>query len=544
MRPLRLSLLALAALAASCSLLVDPSSPEQCSSDRDCATTAALRERVCHEGFCVLSTPSFSPEAGEPCVSTALCTQANTGQPSVCRAGRPCTPWQTKECPYVTGAWDDPNAVVIGHIAPFTVKQTDGRAQVVPYAHRVRRAIDLALADFSTEQPGGFYFPGAQPRPFAVVHCDSALDAATALVAFDHLTAIGAQAIIVGADEDLETLTPNLTAAQTAVACSDCVGPLPAGPLVWRVSPPLADEAPMLAWWVEQLEAAIKAGPTPPALVKVALLAEPERAKDQLVAKVSAMLRFNGKSVSENGPGAFLPITTADARRQAIDYQTYIDALTAMAPEIVIVAMGADFPEFYLQGIENQWPAGKPRPHYVLTTTNYEVAPFKSRLGDDDLRRRTSGVRSATSAANEANVEAFSRRYVQSTNGELADGNYSGYEAFYATAYAVLATRTQPLVDGPHIAAGFGRLAAGETIIDLVPERIGFAAALLGNPSATVNLRGLWSDLDWDAARDFHPDVGMYCFERDGNGSLVLKANAGPVRAATTGVVSGSYACD
>lgn len=544
MGSLRLSTLALAVLAAGCSFLVNTAEPDQCSTDRDCQAISALRDRVCREGFCVADPSTLSPEAGAGCVTTELCTQANTGEPSVCKTpGGPCTPWQTPECRYFSGAWGDKKALVIGSIAPFTIKQADFRAKVVPYAHRVRRAIDLAVSDFATEMPGGFFFPGTERRPFAVVHCDSALDPATARAALTHLTeVIGVQAIILGADEDLEALSADLTAKQIAVACSDCLGPLPPGPLVWRVSPPLVDEAPMVAWWVEQLEATIKAGPTPPSSLKVAVLLEPERAHEAFVSALTPMLRFNGLGAIANG-SSFRIIRSEDARKKPVMHETYADDLAQFAPDIVIVAMGADFPEFYIPRIEAKWPAGKARPRYVTTTLNFEALPFVDVLADDDLRRRISGVRSATTPENQANVEAFELAYQQANTFEIPDGNYSGYDAFYSMAYAVLTTRTQPIVDGPHIAAGFERLHAG-TIIDLRPKPIGFAAALLSDPSTTVDLRGLWSNLDWNASRDLHTDSGMYCFERNATGGLVLEPDAGPRRSAATGVVSGSYSCN
>ena len=75
-------------------------------------------------------------------------------------------------------------------------------------------------------------------------------------------------------------------------------------------------------------------------------------------------------------------------------------------------------------------------------------------------------------------------------------------------------------------------------------DKIGFGAALLGAASTTIDLRGLWSDLDWNTQRDLHPDVGMYCFERTGNGTLVLKPDAGVRRSAATGAISGEYSCN
>lgn len=534
-----------ALLAAGCSLLLSPADATQCTTDRDCNAKPALRGYVCTEGMCV---PSVIPkdDAGEGCVSTEQCTTLNSGRVSVCmQAGGACTPWQTDQCKYFAGPLSDPNAVVIGSIMPLSARQFDGKTIPLSYVDRVRRAVDLAAKDFETQIPGGFFTADGKRRPFAVLHCDSQLWADGALAALDHLTrVVGAKAIIVEADEDLAAIAAEAAAKQVAIACSDCVGPLPPGPLAWRIAPRLDLEAPMAAWRVAQLETEIKAGPNPPAALKVGVLMTPGRAMEAFYAALTSKLAFNGKTALQNGSN-FLAVKTDSPLVTAVNHTSFANQLVAFEPDVVVVVMGDDFPNFYLPLIESKWPAGKRKPSYIVTALNYTATPFLAVLDDVTVRKRVSGTRPAFSTAFQANIDAFAVRYPPENFWEQPDGNYSGFDAFYAMAYAVLAARGQSTLGGPQISAGFERLRGGTMLVDFRPERIGVAGQVLVDATSHIDVRGLWSDLDWNVAtRDFESDVSMYCFVKDSGGGLTVNPNAGPKLTTSTGVVSGTYACE
>ncbi len=532
-----------------CSFLLDTAEPDQCASDADCEASPLLRNRACVSGFCVVPASEKEPVtvAGPPeegCSTSELCTQNNSNRASLCRVrGGPCTPWQTDRCGWIGGNWSDPNAIVIGDIQPFTVRQFDGSRSAPAYARRVREAIDLALSEFEAAAPTGSIF-GDVRRPFAVLHCDSGLDAEEAQAALQHLTdVVGAQAIILGADDDLASLTSALTEKSVAVACSDCIAPFPPGPLAWRILPKLELEAPMAAWRVARLEDEIKAGPSAPSALKVAVLVTPGRASDAFVTALTDKLIFNGKSAIANGE-RFAIVRTEDPGLTAVNHPAHADALVAFEPDVIVVATAGDFPRFYLPLIEEKWPAGKRRPHYITTDLNFHVTGFASLLEDnDDLRRRISGTRPGYSPALQANIDSFGLRYLQK-HGKPPDEAHSGYDAFYALALAILGNRHEPLLDGPHISRGFERLHGGNNPTDFRPDQLSFATAVLGQATGNLDVRGLWSELDWNlATRDLEADVSMYCFARDGEGRIVMNPNAGPHLATSTGLVTGTYAC-
>ncbi len=548
---LRLAACAALLLGAGCSLFLTTAEPSQCTTDRDCSANAALRDRICEEGFCVVpraAVNQVSNDAGDGCVTTELCTQHNSGKASVCKkTGGPCTPWQTAQCPTIHGAWNAPNPLVVGVIQPYGVKQANGEIAPIAYAERIERAMKLGLDELTTAAPGGIPTGGGPARPVALLFCDSVFDATLANAAMTHLTdVVGSRTIIAGGDEDLAAIRQQAIDKQVAVVCSDCIAPFPAGPPVaWRIVPALAAEADMAAWRVADLETRILARSNPPSTVKVAVLATPDPGATAFVSALTAKLVFNGKSAVANG-ASYTVRTTEDPRKDAVNHVAHAEALAAFEPDVLVVAMGAELPARYLQLLESKWTSAKPKPFYLTTALAFELAPFVAPIGaDDDLRKRISGTRPAFDPVMQANMDAYTTRYKLAYNYKPPDGNFSGYDAFYAMAYAVAASSTQPLLDGPHVSAGFERLRAG-TAIDVGPEDLGLGLALLGTATSTVDLRGLVSNLSWDlATRDLVvPESGMYCFERDASGALVLRNDAGPRLNRVTGVVTGSYACD
>ncbi len=545
MRTIRIASVLLGLLGAGCTLLLNTAEPVQCRTNGDCDGNPSLRGRVCEQGFCVVPTAPIVPvssDAGEGCVTTEMCTGANSNRASLCRkAGEACIPLQTEACPVISGAWKDPKAIFVGSIVPLHFRQKDGSAPTVPYVQRFIRAVDLGLDEFNTASPQGILV-GGQRRPLAVLHCDSYADPTQTEAVFDHLTQVaGAQALIVLRDEDLAAIADKATSKQVAIACSDCAAPLPQGPLAWKTIPPIGNQAPLAAWRVSDLETKIRDATGTTAPLRVAVLAEGSAPAVAFTQALAPVLKWNGKTVTQNGSDFFI-LTTGDPRKEAITHTIFAEQIEAFAPDIMVVAMGSDFPKHFLPHLESNWPAGKAKPHYILTDLSYEVAPFGQLAQSDELRKRFSGTHPTVTAELRANIDAYTIRYRAQYNNQLPDSNFSGYEAFYSLAFAITAASNQSILDGPHISSGFENLVAG-TAIDLGPSKLNTAMALLSS-GATVDVRGLWSNLDWNTkSRELEGDASMYCFTKDGS-SLTIKDDAGPQYSSTTGNVTGTYACD
>lgn len=508
----------IACFVAGCSFLVDTSDRVQCSVTADCEASPALAGRVCRAGFCERDPQPVSGDAGEQCTSTAVCTQKNSGRASVCKtAGQPCVVWQTEGCPSITGNWDDPNAIVIGSLLPLNIRLRTGAVES-PYSKRVLRAIDLAVEEVAAGVPASF-FVGGKSRPLAVLHCDTQGDPATARAMFTHLTdVVGAPGVIVAWDEDMAAVAALAGEKRTAVVCSDCFTPLPPDPRVWRILPPLSGDAALIASRVLELEQQIKAQSAGD--IRVAVLVDGANAQKRFLDDLVNVLVFNGMGVAPNGPTRWLAVQTEDPRKEFIDYDRYDKLITDFAPHVVIAGMASDFPTYHLPGIEKGVAAtGAPRPFYVLTQISYDAQPFSTALGDDALRARVSGTHPYTTEERRAIRTAYEERYRTSFK-EAANGNFSGYEAFYAMAYAIAARAGQPLLDGAQINAGFPSLVGGTTYPigpAALPEAV--PALRLG----PIDLRGIYTELDWNLSTGaIASDMGMFCFRKQADGSIAL----------------------
>ncbi len=545
----RLFAVASALALAGCTLLLDTAEPRQCSTTADCDGRPSLRNRVCQDGFCVIPRANFTPvgaDGGDGCVSTALCTQHNSGRSSVCkRAGEPCVAWENEDCPVVAGAWDNPNAIVLGVLSPLSVLQHNKSLLKVPYIQRYIRGVNLGLTELS-ESIGLGLTVGTERRPLAVVHCDSWDDTAHASAMFDHLVdVVGAQAVLVTTAEDVARVAEKAARKNVVLVSSDSQVKAPDGPLVWRTQPPIAPEGKLAAWRVAQLETKIRLdlGLAPGATIKVASLAEGTSTAKAYAESFGAAVTFNGKGALANGAN-FVAVQAENPRDVTVDHIGHAQKLASERPHVIVVAMGQDFPTYYVRTIEDEWPAAAPKPYYVLSNLSHEVTPYEPVIGlNDELRKRFSGTRPAISPEIEANVNAYILRYRQEYNNQQPDSNHSGYEAFYALVYAVASASQQSLLDGPHISAGFESLVSG-SVIDVGPGQASTALALL-SAKGSINLRGMWSTLDWDTKqREVRTDRTMFCFGRDGAGKLFVNTNAGVVFADATGAVTGTYACD
>jgi ABC-type branched-subunit amino acid transport system substrate-binding protein len=549
--------IALSALLAGCSLLVDTSERVQCASNADCEANPLFQGRLCTLGFCErpprITTP-VSNEGGEACISTELCTQKNSGRASKCLVkGTPCVDWVIDdECPTITGPWKDDNAIIVGALMPFTLLQKSGKRQDVAYTTRLQRALDLAVFELEEQNPIGFQIGSAQ-RPVAVLFCDSRGAPDTARAYFDHLTEVaGAKAVIVAWDDDLAAVAAKAAERKTAIVCSDCLTPLPAGPAAWRILPPITLDARLAAWRVSDLEAKIKAVDASP--IRVALVFDDVVVGKAFAAELQARLTFNGTNAEANRvANAFKVISLEDPRSGPAPHDLYAEQIAAFAPHVVVAGSGPGFSQYVLKAIEDKLAPAAPRPAYVVTQMSFELAQFQVLLdANDGLRTRISGTFPRVTPERAANIAKFESEYRREYK-SAADGTYSGYEAFYSMAFAIAAAipKNHPLApfDGTFIGSGFGNLTSGQTVdfrADNIKTGLGFISGggSRANPGSPIDVRGLTTELAWKATGELDAEMGMFCFGRGASNELVLRHDPNVVYSPATDQVTGTYTCE
>ncbi len=505
----------------------------------------ALRGRQCDidSGVCVdRVSQSLAPTTA--CQSTQICTRENANFASVCRGPeQACVPLETPDC-YISGDWEAEDALFIGSISPQTLRFADGELSSNPYVTRALFAIDLGLEEWSFALPGGL---PVSARPLAIVHCDSGGDSAQAQRVMDHLVdTVHADAVFVLADIDLPPIAARARESGTALVCATCytAGANADAPDAWRMQPPLAEQAPMMAWRLADLERRLRESQGLPAdaALRVALLSQAYPGINELVEQVRSTVLAEGGAGSV-GADNFLELQSPDPRNESFSQPELARAIVDFAPSVILIAVDSDFTTYYLRMIEEAWLAGTPRPNYVVTSMNEEVGLLAPIVGaDDELRRRISGTAFFGDAEVLQNRSRFADRF-RRRHLEEPDNVEAAYDAFYAVAFSLVLRDSQGGLDTVRLTPGFEDLSRGSSV-DVGSDGIQSAIGYL-TQQRSIDLVGTSTRLDWDSStHDVTSDIGMWCLERTPSGALAINPDAGPRLERATGQVNGTYSCE
>jgi hypothetical protein len=518
-------------LSLGCSLTYGDPPSEQCESDADCRAVG-LADAVCdvEHGVCVDSASPANERAPDSSESAALL--------AACAApGGPC-PLLSAECTRLAGDFADPDAVIIGTLSPHTFGAGQAEPLSIPYVSRWLDTIELGLAEWQAQAPGG-RLEGSR-RPLALLHCNSGDDLPQARRAMGHLIDVAAAPVVLTLnDNDTEWVRHQALRRDTTVICASCFSVSPEiedNRLLWQVSPPLVTQAELAQRRIDELSASVRAarGIAPEAPLEIVVLSQPYRGIDAYVAELSRLAAARG--------GYHLSQVAADPASGTLVQVDVARAVIALAPPIIAVAMDSDFTTYYLRMIEAEWPADAPRPEYVLTHLNQEAGLFADIVrGDDGLRRRLSGTGFALDTDVAENLARLEQRFALA-HGASLDNTHYGYDAFYAALYALaLADQTRAL-SGAEISAALGRLSAGPTA-HVGPEALRSSLGFLAS-GQTLDLVGASNRLDWDPlSHQTSSDVALWCLSRAGNGELRVLADAGLRWHGASGEVSGRFDC-
>jgi hypothetical protein len=519
----------------SCSVLYGDPPAGQCASDADCEHLG-LYGSVCdlEHGVCVLDAETDERPLTPPirCPTSSFETRCGA-------AGELCSPLLTPECPCLEGDWQEPDAVVIGTISPHTLANSVGEPLSIPHVPRWLRAVNLGLEEWRREVPGARL--ERTNRPLALLHCNSNDELPQARRAMAHLVEVaGAPIVLTLTDNDTEAVRYQAQRQGTALICSTCFTAAPEDPavteLVWQIMPPLLAQAPLAAFRVGELASALASEDASPAgALEVVTLSQTYPGIDEYVQEVERLVLAQGNyhvtAVQTPDPRVRNPVQL-EVSRAVIDAR----------PRLIVVGMDTDFTTYYLRGIEAEWPADMPRPHYVLTYLNQELGLLADIVRDDEgLRRRLVGTGWVSSAAVAGNLSGLERRFT-AAYGERLDNTQQGYDALYAAVYALARTDQTRALEGAELSASLGLLGQGVRA-NVGPEalRSSLGYLLSGQP---VDLVGTSNELDWHSvSHQPSSDVGLWCLTREPAGELGLLADAGIRWQSATGQISGRFVC-
>jgi ABC-type branched-subunit amino acid transport system substrate-binding protein len=488
---------------------------------------------------------SAPPPAAQParCTSHAACARDHGGEAWACRAldGR-CVPMATPDCSVRADAraLTDERTIWFGTMFPLT--GPDAKAFGEAHAN----ATELARQDLMRAASG---VPSrdatAPPRPLALVSCDDASDPAR--VARHLVEDVGVQAVVGfrSSKEVIDLATslfiPRGVVAVASLNASPALTQLPHPPgsprLVWRTATssrrsiepwgPLVDD--LLA---PRLKLAGK--------LRVALVRNGTAAGIGLSDAVVSTLRFNGKSVAENGT-SFREVVYGDptGTESEAKHAAAVAAIVEFAPHVILYVLVADETRTLLAPIEARWRDADHRPYHVLGAT-WEGAEFLKFLGKDAARRRRFlGLR--TPSATPTNTK-FTLRYNETFPDKISPSTAPGapYDAVYMLAYASFVAAGPT---GRELARGLEKLLPPGPHVDVGPGGIFDAFATL-RTGGRIDLDGAWSKLDFDPTTGDAPsDFVVVCPGVGPDGSAADGVESGVTYDAATHKLEGSLAC-
>jgi serine/threonine protein kinase len=489
------------------------------------------------------------PSAPTGCTENRQCLGEAGAPPTICRRrDGQCVALTTPDCVVLAEPGDVANAHTVWIGAMFPFRETDP----FHFGPRHANAVDLARRDFA-EATGGLppTAPGGPKRPLAVVLCD---DRASPERVAEHLVKELEVPAVLGFGRSKDVLdlassvfVPNgvlVLAANTASALRDIPRTPGEARLVYRVT-----TATDLVSWpfsaaIEQvLEPELRAAKgalRPGEALRVAQLRQGTPAGRSTADSRFAVLRFNGKSVAENGE-AFRQIPRAEVGApDAAEANARTAAeIAAFRPHIVL-----DLPPSLdlLLAIERLWPAAAPfRPRYLSEGTWTSLGPATFDWQRDALHRRLFSVDLRSSSPQLAKFalrynEVFSPR----TTPESAPN--APYDGFYVLAYAAAALGATP-VDGPALARMIPRLLPPGEAIEVGPGGIYAAFQTLAS-GKNLDLQGTASTLDFDLETGDAPaDFALYCLSPGKDGSPARQVESGLVFEVGAHRLTGARSC-
>lgn len=454
------------------------------------------------------------------CKTNAECVKSAADEPYRCRpSDHTCVSLRSEACPLVVGEVADPNAVYFGAFATL-----DGPA---PEDNPVVWAHQLALKELNSDNVGGLPDgPLDKRRPLVMVVCDNT----DALVepAMQHLAEEVQVPAVIGtlkpgdlrrafetyAKRDIFYLSP--VSVTTSVLGANDAGH------IWNLLGQPSDFVPTYVALLDRSQDWLRED-RPETLgreLRVVLVTTGDAFDSELRDALVQKLRFNGKSVTDNGSN-FLSVEI-DADNVASEAL----AIAKFAPDIVISAASELFVmnDGLQQLVEDEWAisAGvRPRPFYILSPYNAgDVTALTKRISgklEGDLtapedQRRYVGV-SIASAVDTTLQNAYGLRLRSLFKDAITDtANY--YDATYYLAYAMYGANEPDGLTGSGIARGMQRLLTGESF-KVGPTAISASFAALRTPGATIHVASTLGPPELDPKTGVRPvDGSVFCFKR------------------------------
>jgi ABC-type branched-subunit amino acid transport system substrate-binding protein len=481
------------------------------------------------EGY-TLGTQIESPQGTEDrCDVTSDCE----GETVCVQATHTCVPVRSEDCATVTGDYRDDDAIIIGAIYAF------GGAQAGTSIARHNAAL-LAIHEISSAGGIPRDDSSASARPLAMVSCDASVDVVRAgkhLVEELHVPAIvgpnGSQDTL---DLSRQVSVQGGTLVMTPTALASSIADLSDNGLTWQMVPTDLQRGQLLTIAIENMADVLKDE------------RKLEKVKFAAVFRNDALGIGTRTSLNDLTINA-LPLSTLVSRGEARidaydvsapDPQATVRAYVEFAPDIIVLAGTAELIIEVLVPLERAWPAGRPRPHYMLIDSLKNPELLDAVTNNDELRKRVRGTGVVPSPRSRSVYDSFQLSYQLAYPGMPSDvgGLGPSYDATYAIAYALAATQDQP-ISGRAIAQGLRMLSDGRQEIEVqaVTVLAAFSRLAMKEPISAI---GTFGRLAWGPnGAVLGGTLELWCIENR-TGHLSYQSSGLTVELAT-GLLTGTF---
>jgi ABC-type branched-subunit amino acid transport system substrate-binding protein len=459
--------------------------------------------------------------------------------PAVCvqSIGR-CVPLLTQDCRNVYGDYMNDNSIVIGTIFNTTGSLAGSN---IP---RQQAALLAAQEINSSISGGGIPGPdGGAVRPLLVVECDptvNTLRAASHLANDLHVPAVVGPNVA----EDALNITQQISAKagmlmMTPTVPIDPVTNLNDNGLTWRDIPSDKQRGPVYA---DQIEALVTQLSASRSNLKLGVLVRNDALGSSALNSISNV-PFGSASATIGSAGASVvsidEYALSDTATQAMIATKYA---TTFQPDIVFViaqeAVASIVIPLEQQMTTNHYSGN--RPYYIATdtakTAGWLTVPSNVPA---DFPTRVRGVGVTPDTASAPVFASFNAAYTgYYTTNPGTSGMGPAYDAMYSVAYAMAATRNEP-VTGANVAQGLNDLLYGTAFNVGVNSASGAFQTLAS--VGHIALQGTFTLMHWDGNGDIiGGTLQVWCV--DNSGSTSVFAPSGRNFDVTSGVFTGDYA--
>jgi ABC-type branched-subunit amino acid transport system substrate-binding protein len=449
----------------------------------------------------------------EPCTTHAECTERH-GEPTACVEAS-CIKLLNQDCTEVlpAGILERENVILFGYLG-------DIASGANAYGTPTKEGAELAFNEI--ESLDGI--PGASRqgrRHVGMLVCDHGADP---VAVARHLVENAKVPAIIGASFSGVTLRsfhdvglPSQTLFISPSATSpDLTTDIDEG-LLWRTAPSDVVQTEALKFLAVHVGKALQPSDEPEAneKPKIAVLYKDDSAGEGL---------FHGITTTGTAPNAAPAVQSELTKRYSdpadgeVDWEQYVTWVLKEEPDIVIPLGTTEFVEFMMPEIERNWNPAEARPWYLLPEGSRAEQLVALAKGNDEwaLGRRVIGT--APGARQSALYDQF-RLSFRSTFDQREPGNLAefGYDAAYLLIYAI-AISGQAFPTGRKLADALTHVTCDENPVPAGRNQFSgyFSTAAL---TQCINFEGASGPLDFDnASGEAISDIAMWCLREGPDG--------------------------